>query len=174
MKEESPTLSHSPEVPAETPLAAQLGHEMKTLHRYISSRVMGAMQEQLHDDELSFRQMGAMHQLRAHAPLSVSRLAELTGLSLSATSHMTDRLVQRGYAERRENPEDRRAKLLALTPRGLELVSGMDRRFTDAYREAFAHVSPDAIQAAIVSIQAIIAELRSEYPDLSPCQKEQP
>ena len=139
--------------------ADALSRQMRALHRVISSRVMGAMQEQLQDDDLSFSQMTALHQLRAHAPLSVGGLADLTGLSLPAASHLTDRLVQRGYAQRRENPGDRRAKLLIPTELGLKVVAEMDCRFTDTYRDAFAAVSPQAIGRAAESLGALLAEL---------------
>lgn len=139
--------------------ATRVGRSMKTLHRHISSQVMGAMQEQLQDEDLSFSQMSALHQLRAYAPLSVGGLAERTGLSLPAASHLTDRLVVRGYAQRRENPDDRRAKLLELTERGQQIVDTMDSRFTDAYRVTLQQVNPQAIEAAADAIESLLREL---------------
>ena len=143
-----------------TQAATRLGRSMKTLHRYISSQVMCAMQEQLQDEDLSFSQMSAMHQLRSFAPLSVGGLADRTGLSLPAASHLTDRLVVRGYALRRENPDDRRAKLLDLTDKGQQILDEMDRRFTDTYRVALRQVSPQAITAAADSIELVLQELK--------------
>ena len=139
--------------------ATRVGRSMKTLHRHISSQVMGAMQEQLQDEDLSFSQMSALHQLRTFAPLSVGGLAERTGLSLPAASHLTDRLVVRGYAQRRENPDDRRAKLLELTERGQQIVDTMDSRFTDAYRVTLQQVNPQAIEAAADAIESLLREL---------------
>ena len=139
--------------------AIRVGRSMKTLHRHISSQVMGAMQEQLQDEDLSFSQMSALHQLRAFAPLSVGGLAERTGLSLPAASHLTDRLVVRGYAQRRENPDDRRAKLLELTERGQQIVDTMDSRFTDAYRVTLQQVNPQATEAAADAIESLLREL---------------
>ena len=139
--------------------ATRVGRSMKTLHSHISSQVMGAMQEQLQDEDLSFSQMSALHQLRAFAPLSVGGLAERTGLSLPAASHLTDRLVVRGYAQRRENPDDRRAKLLELTERGQQIVDTMDSRFTDAYRVTLQKVNPQATEAAADAIESLLREL---------------
>ena len=139
--------------------ATRVGRSMKTLHRHISSQVMGAMQEQLQDEDLSFSQMSALHQLRTFAPLSVGGLAERTGLSLPAASHLTDRLVVRGYAQRRENPDDRRAKLLELTERGQQIVDTMDSRFTDAYRVTLQQVNPQAIEAAADAMESLLREL---------------
>jgi MarR family transcriptional regulator, organic hydroperoxide resistance regulator len=137
----------------------QLAQQMKALHRYVSSRMMGALQEQLHGDEMSFSQMSALHQLRAHAPMSVGGLAERTGLSLPAASHLTDRLVARGYAQRRENPDDRRAKLLDLSEQGRQFLDTLDRRFTDSYQLAFAQVSLETVQLAADSLSALLSEV---------------
>ena len=142
-----------------TVAATRLSMHMKRLHRHIASHVMSAMQDQLQDEDLSFSQMSALHQLRAYAPMSVSGLAERTGLSLPAASHLTDRMVVRGYAQRRENPDDRRAKLLDLSERGQQILEEMDRRFTDAYRVAFLKVSPEAVALAADSVELLLNEL---------------
>lgn len=143
-----------------TGAATRLSMHMKRLHRHIASHVMSAMQDQLQDEDLSFSQMSALHQLRAYAPMSVSGLAERTGLSLPAASHLTDRMVVRGYAQRRENPDDRRAKLLDLSERGQQILEEMDRRFTDAYRVAFLKVSPEAVAFAADSVELLLNELQ--------------
>ncbi|WP_407570308.1 MarR family winged helix-turn-helix transcriptional regulator [Deinococcus altitudinis] len=152
------------EQPEHGDVVVVLGKHMKTLHRYISSQVMWAMQGQLQDDDLSFSQMSALHQLRAYAPMSVGGLAERTGLSLPAASHLTDRLVVRGYAQRRENPEDRRAKLLDLSERGQQILEEMDRRFSDTYRAAFSRVSLQTLQTTTASLEALIQELLDSGP----------
>ncbi|WP_456830437.1 MarR family winged helix-turn-helix transcriptional regulator [Deinococcus sp. UYEF24] len=152
------------EQPEHGAVVAVLGKQMKTLHRYISSQVMWAMQGQLQDDDLSFSQMSALHQLRAYAPMSVGGLAERIGLSLPAASHLTDRLVVRGYAQRRENPEDRRAKLLDLSERGQQILEEMDKRFSDTYRAAFSRVSLQTLQTTTASLEALIQELLKSGP----------
>lgn len=57
------------------------------------------------------------------APKGVSqrRLAEELGLSAGTVSLRIDRLVQRGLAERRPDPDDGRGALVSLTGRGREL-----------------------------------------------------
>lgn len=149
-------------------VVSRLGKHMKALHRYISSQVMWAMQGQLQDDDLSFSQMSALHQLRTYAPMSVGGLAERIGLSLPAASHLTDKLVVRGYAQRRENPEDRRAKLLDLSERGQQILEEMDRRFSDTYRVAFSRVSLQTLQATTESLETLLQELLKRGPDSGP------
>lgn len=139
--------------------AARLGQEMKRLHRLISGRVLLNMQDELQGHELTFTQMAALHQLRAEAPLTVTALAERARLSVPATSHLVERLVRRGLAARRENPDNRREKLVAPTAQGLRIVTRMDEQFTGAYVAAFSALRPETIRAAAASVQALLAEL---------------
>lgn len=139
--------------------AAQLGREMKRLHRLISSRVLVNMQDELQDHDLTFTQMTALHQLRAQAPLTVTALAERISLSVAAASHLVERLVRRGLAERRENPENRREKLVVPSGQGLKVVARMDDQFIGAYVAAFSSARPGTIHAATAAIRALLAEI---------------
>ncbi|BDP41512.1 transcriptional regulator [Deinococcus aetherius] len=151
--------------------AARLAGEMRRLHRLISGRVLLNMQDELQDHELSFTQMTVMHQLRAQAPLTVTALAERARLSLPAMSHLVERLVRRGLAERRENPDNRREKLVVLTGRGHDIVTRMDAQFTGAYEAAFRGVRPETIRAAADAVRALVAEV-SPGPDCAPPSQE--
>jgi DNA-binding MarR family transcriptional regulator len=51
-------------------------------------------------------------------PLSVKALSDLMGLSLPGISRAVEGLVQRGEITRVEDAEDRRRKLLSITPSG--------------------------------------------------------
>ncbi|GAA5532579.1 MarR family transcriptional regulator [Deinococcus aluminii] len=144
--------------------AAEFGQEMRRLHRLISSYVLLNMQGGLQDHDLTFTQMTALHQLRAQAPLTVTALAERLRLSVPATSHLVERLVRRGLAQRRENPGNRREKLVVPSEQGLKVVARMDELFTGAYITAFSGLPPETIRAATSSIRALLAEL---FPDAS-------
>lgn len=155
---ETPAQANAPNAPARTD-AVQLGLEMKRLHRLISSRVLVNMQDELQDHDLTFTQMTALHQLRARAPLTVTALAEAISLSVPATSHLVERLVRRGLAERRENPDNRREKLVVPSEQGLKVVARMDEQFIGAYVAAFSRLRPETIRAATTSIRALLNEL---------------
>ena len=64
----------------------------------------------------------------AEGPLTPTALADRTQMPLSTVLYRTARLERRGHAERRENPDDRRSYLLALTPEGQKLLGkfGLD------------------------------------------------
>ncbi|WP_378734258.1 MarR family winged helix-turn-helix transcriptional regulator [Nocardia brasiliensis] len=55
-------------------------------------------------------------------PMNISELAERLEISKQGAAQIVDDMQRRGYVERRDNPADRRAKLLYPTARGNELV----------------------------------------------------
>lgn len=68
-----------------------------------------------------------------------TELARLSGTHKQIVGRLVDELEQLGYVERRPDPEDRRAKLVVPTARGLEqlrigdeIVAGIERRHADA------------------------------------------
>jgi DNA-binding MarR family transcriptional regulator len=71
--------------------------------------------------ELSLSQVKAIFVLaQAAEPLPIHALAERMRLSVAATGRTVDLLVTAGLAERRENPADRRVKLVTITQAGLD------------------------------------------------------
>jgi DNA-binding MarR family transcriptional regulator len=71
---------------------------------------------------LSMPQFGILMHLYSCSTCGISGLGEYMDISAPAASQMVDRLVQHGLVERVEDPNDRRAKQLTLTPKGLELI----------------------------------------------------
>jgi len=60
----------------------------------------------------------------------MSEVSERFDISAAAASQLVDKLVQAGYLERAEDPNDRRAKLLTLSAKGEELVQqGTEERY---------------------------------------------
>ena len=60
---------------------------------------------------------------------SVSAVGEQSGVTNAAASQAVDRLVGLGLIERKEDPNDRRAKRLALTQKGRALINkGVEAR----------------------------------------------
>jgi DNA-binding MarR family transcriptional regulator len=87
------------------------------------------MQRSMHDfkkfmDEtgLSFSQISILMRLVHRGSTSVSDIGEQSGVTSAAASQAVDRLVGLGLIERTEDPDDRRAKRLALTQKGRTLI----------------------------------------------------
>ena len=72
---------------------------------------------------LSMSQFSILMQLHHKGPCGMSEIGERFDISAAAASQLVDKLVQAGYLERTEDPTDRRAKLLALSDKGKELIN---------------------------------------------------
>jgi DNA-binding MarR family transcriptional regulator len=81
------------------------------------------------ETDLSFSQMSVLMRLFHGSNCGVSEIGEQLGVTNAAASQTVDRMVQLGLIERTEDPEDRRAKRLALTEKGRVLIEkGIDAR----------------------------------------------
>ena len=59
-----------------------------------------------------------MSMLDRHGPMTMSRIAELLGVSVSNVTGIIDRIEERGLVERIRNPNDRRVVHVPLTDAG--------------------------------------------------------
>ncbi|WP_437796034.1 MarR family winged helix-turn-helix transcriptional regulator [Sorangium sp. So ce693] len=122
-----------------------LGSPLERFTRMMFSRIIAGLARALHEEDFSVAQVAALHLVDQEGPVRVTALATSLGLSASAGSRLVDGLVQRGLLARQEDPEDRRAKTLALTPLG--------RRFVD--------------QASVERVRVIMETARSLPTDIS-------
>ena len=88
---------------------------------------------QLGELRLGFTQLAALYAIGGTETLTVADLAEQIGRSPSATSRIVTSLERRGLLERAEEVADRRQRTLALTQRGVGLLSTVDRARADQF-----------------------------------------
>jgi DNA-binding MarR family transcriptional regulator len=74
------------------------------------------------DLDLSFSQARTLFLLaKGGEPMPIHAIAKALGLSDAATGRNVDQLLKLDLVERRESPDDRRVKLVSLTPAGEKL-----------------------------------------------------
>lgn len=114
--------------------------------------------------QLTLPQMVALHVLRYEGPVSTLRLVDDLQLSPSATSHLVDRLVDRGWVTRRENPDDRRQRTLALTPAAMDMLDTMAQARAREFETAFSSVEPE-LRARLADVfDQVIHQLKRGGP----------
>ena len=89
---------------------------------------------------VSSAQVGAMFLIRQHAGCSQSEIARELAQDESAVTTMLRRLEQGGMVERRQDPDDRRARKVFLTKEGetkLDRVAAMLGAFNETLTEGF-------------------------------------
>ena len=70
------------------------------------------------ENGLSMSQTIALFKIKRNGRCGVADVGKDLQVSSAAASQMLDRLVQQGFIQRSENPEDRRGKCLTLTAKG--------------------------------------------------------
>ena len=78
--------------------------------------------------ELSPAQCHVLHLIEPDRPIPMGRIAEALACDASNVTGLIDRLESRGLVQRQPSAEDRRVKVLQLTPAGLRLRTAMLQR----------------------------------------------
>lgn len=104
------------------PSSPELTEAIRQLMDVITTRSMRERSHFVKASGLSMPQFGILIHLYYSNNCGISHLGEHMDISAPAASQLVDRLVQHGLVERTEDPNDRRAKQLTLTPKGRELI----------------------------------------------------
>lgn len=80
--------------------------------------------------------VAALGFLRTSGDLGPTELAEIVGITTSATTSLIDRLEQRGLAKRVSHPHDRRRRCVAITDEGRALLDDAAVVFEQAFAAA--------------------------------------
>ena len=102
---------------------------------------------------LSMPQFNILMQLFYRGNYGISEISERFEITNAAASQHVDNLVQAGLIERAEDPRDRRAKQIRLSPKGRALIeSGMSERYRwmDTLAEALEEKDRRKIAEALV------------------------
>lgn len=91
----------------------------------------------LEPEGLHPRHFGVMTMLAAHPGMSQHQLHEKTAIDPSSMVAVIDELEARGLAERRPDPEDRRARRVFLTEQGEQTLGRIRALAADLQREFF-------------------------------------
>jgi len=126
-----------------------------------SRRARGRAARQPSPDGLSLAQYHLLEPL-VDGPLTNTQLAELAGVSSPTATRMVDAMTARGLVSRVEDPADRRAVVISLTPDGRRAVSRKLReydevrhRIADAFSPAEQVVAADLLRRLAVVIEEL-------------------
>jgi MarR family transcriptional regulator, 2-MHQ and catechol-resistance regulon repressor len=76
-------------------------------------------------------------------------------LTPGSISVAIDRLLDRGLVSRVESSEDRRVRIVSLTPKGKELIAPIFRKHAAEIRKVFADASPKELRALETALKKI-------------------
>lgn len=141
--------------PTEPMIGAQLRLAAEATHRVLLERLRAAGHGDLRVAHFALFKFPGPQGLRP------TELAVHVGLSKQALNPLLNELDDLGYLERRASEEDRRQRVLTLTPRGLSLAAEIKRILEGIEKEIASHIGQrrfDQTRRAIVDITELFGD----------------
>ena len=86
----------------------------------------------------------------------MNRVAEYLGVGQPTASHLVDKIVRQGFADRSESPTDRRVTLVRLTPKGEDLVRRLYQGGEEQYRAWVRELTDEERKKLLSGLQALV------------------
>lgn len=137
----------------------ELGDLFRNVMALIRERTTSDTFAIMNEAGLTLPQMITLQTLGRCGPRSVSHIARHLSLTLATASHLVDRLVQEGLVERGEDPNDRRAKSVAISPQGKALVDRLTKARANQYAQFVVHLSPTLRRELVQVLEQVVHQL---------------
>src|SRR6202522_406140 len=111
---------------------------MRALARYAAAGI--------EETGLGLSDFGVLEILLHKGPLPVNTIGPIVDLTPGSISTAVDRLVAKGLVSRVESVEDRRVRIVALTPRGKDLIVPAFRKHAGQMRKVFSELSQEELR----------------------------
>src|SRR3954470_4289841 len=114
---------------------------------------------------LGLSDFGVLEILLHQGPLTDNTIGPIVDLTPGSISIAVDRLFAKGLVSRVESAEDRRVRIVALTPRGRAMIESAFRKHSTQMKRVFAELSPEelrGLEAALKKVGKRAATLTEE------------
>src|SRR5580658_9343237 len=120
---------------------------MRALTRYAAAGI--------EETGLGFSDFGVLEVLLHKGPLPVNTIGPVVNLTAGSISIAVDRLFAKGLVSRVESPEDRRVRIVALTPRGKALIDSAFRKHSGQMKRVFSELSPEELRGLQMALKRV-------------------
>ena len=110
---------------------------MRALTRYAAADI--------EETGLGLSDFGVLEALLRKGPLPVNTIGPIVDLTPGSISIAVDRLFAKGLVTRVESTEDRRVRIIALTPRGKDLIVPAFRKHAGQMKKVFSELSQEEL-----------------------------
>jgi MarR family 2-MHQ and catechol resistance regulon transcriptional repressor len=111
---------------------------MRALTRYAAAGI--------EETGLGLSDFGVLEVLLHKGPLPVNTIGPIVDLTPGSISIAVDRLFAKGLVTRVESTEDRRVRIIALTPRGKDLIVPAFRKHSGQMKRVLSELSPEELR----------------------------
>lgn len=123
---------------------AALGSPVELFTRQMFTHIIEKLSAFLARSDFTISEVAALHVIDGGDGISVQALSARLNLSVSATSRLVSRLVEKGLVLRREDASDGRARVLTCSKAGKRLLDQMSLERMSAIFEVAATLPPEA------------------------------
>ncbi len=120
---------------------------MRALTRYAAAGI--------EETALGLSDFGVLEALLHKGPLPVNTIGPIVDLTPGSISIAVDRLFAKGLVSRIESAEDRRVRIVALTPRGKDLIASAFRKHSSQMKRVFSELSPEELRGLEVALKKV-------------------
>ncbi len=120
---------------------------MRSLTRYASAGI--------EETGLGLSDFGVLEVLLHKGPLPVNTIGPIVDLTPGSISIAVDRLVAKGLVSRVESAEDRRVRIVALTPHGKDLIVSAFRKHSRQMKRVFSELSHEELRGLEVALKKV-------------------
>jgi DNA-binding MarR family transcriptional regulator len=129
-------------------------------------RLMSGMRTpEFPDPHVTMAQVRVLMLLSAVGEARMSDLAHQLGIAPSTLSSLVDRLVEAGFATRRDDPRDRRSVHVELAPAGNQMLDQFNELGADALRSLLERLDGKDIVIVNKAIELLVAAARRLSPE---------
>ena len=105
--------------------------------------------------ELCGSDFAVLEALLHKGPLPVNTIGPIVDLTPGSISIAVDRLYAKGLVSRVESAEDRRVRIVALTPRGKSLIDSAFRKHSAQMKRVFSELSPEELRGLETALKKV-------------------
>jgi MarR family 2-MHQ and catechol resistance regulon transcriptional repressor len=120
---------------------------MRALTRYAASGI--------EETGLGLSDFGVLEALLHKGPLPVNTIGPIVDLTPGSISIAVDRLFEKGLVSRVESTEDRRVRIVGLTPQGRDLIGSAFRKHAGQMRRVFSELSAEELRGLEVALKKV-------------------
>ncbi|HTC63046.1 MAG TPA: MarR family transcriptional regulator [Candidatus Saccharimonadales bacterium] len=120
---------------------------MRALTRYAAAGI--------EETGLGLSDFGVLELLLNKGPLPVNTIGPIVDLTPGSISIAVDRLVAKGLVSRVESSEDRRVRIVALTPRGKDLIVSAFRKHSGQMKRVFSELTAEDLRGLEVMLKKV-------------------
>src|SRR5258708_7824371 len=118
---------------------------MRALTRYAAAGI--------EETGLGLSDFGVLEALLHKGPLPVNTIGPMVDLTPGSISIAVDRLFAKGLVSRVEGADDRRVRMVALTPRGKALILSAFRKHSGQMKKVFSELNAEGLRGLEVTFK---------------------